>query len=187
LEWSPDGDHLGYSFIDSTFQVGVVSTEGSGGVQEMGEGFLLGWLDGGSSVNVIRAGTSWRVPLDGSPATPVAGDSVIVRSGSKATYNVVQELSGGRTRYYVKENGKSRLLHEGGLPGFRWHPDGDRILFEKDGAWWMLWVASGKQEPYPWKNPDVVVFSDISPDGERTVFVRDHTQSKLILIDNFME
>jgi hypothetical protein len=51
----------------------------------------------------------------------------------------------------------------------------------------MLWVASGKQEPYPWKNPDVVAFSDIAPDGEHTVFVRDHTQSKLMLIDNFME
>ena len=45
------------------FLSGVVSTEGAGRGRSLGEGFPVGWLDGGRALNVVRARTSWRVPL----------------------------------------------------------------------------------------------------------------------------
>ena len=188
VEWSPDGEHLAYYYRDSSWQVGVVAAAGSGRARSLGEGFLVGWLDGGTALNVSRSRTSWRVPLDGGKAEQILEDSVTLRSRSGATYRVTLDWHAKGQLWHAEREGKPRrLLHEGPLHRVRWHRDGERILFERQGKPWMLWIASGQMEPYPWKNPDIVSFSDVTTDGKRTVFVRDRTQSKLILIDNFME
>jgi hypothetical protein len=55
----------------------------------------------------------------------------------------------------------------------------------KSGELWMVSIETGKTKRYPWKNTDALSFSDVSPDGKHTLFVRERMNAKLILIDNF--
>jgi Tol biopolymer transport system component len=67
-----------------------------------------------------------------------------------------------------------------------WNPDGSSLVFGTQGKMVQVSLETGDARPYPWKNQEAIYFNQFSPDGNRTLFVKNQPQSKLILIDNFM-
>ena len=187
LFWSPDGRKIAYRHGDSIWYAGIVSVETPGQFAAMGTGVVMQWLDGGKALNIVRDNASWRVPLDGSPATKISEDSVVVNISPDGASRLLIDRRSAQLHLILQDAaGKEKLVHEGNFLSGRWSPDGkDFILFKMDGSAWMI-SPDGRSRRYVWKDPATLFPEDISRDSKASLSVRNRRQSKLILIDGFM-
>ena len=155
---------------------------------EIGKGIVQQWLDGGSSLNIVREDACWRVPLDGSAPQKISEDTTAVLFAPDGQRSLFIDRRGGTNRISLRiPGGAQRTLHEGNFAGIRWFPDGKSIFLIKTGeSAWIISPDTGKSRAYTWKNTAVSFPNDLSPDGKATLFVKNRTQAKLILIDSFM-
>ena len=186
--WSPDGRSIAYPYRDSVWKTAVVDVRDPNNRKDLGHGFVVGWLDGGTAVNLAHAGASWRLPLDGGARGKISEDSTRVIFSPYGGGEVMRDARHGAIRWFLrKEGGAFHQFHEGPLRwGILWEPDGSSLVFGTQGNMAQVSLETGSVVPYQWKNPEAVYFNHFSPDGKQTLFVKNRTQSKLILIDNFM-
>jgi serine/threonine protein kinase len=186
--WSPDGRKVAYPYRDSIWKSTVVDVRDPNKRRDLGPGFVSGWLDRGKAVNLALAGASWRVPLDGGAREKISENSTRVILSPYGGGEVMRDQRGDTIRWLVrKQGGTFHQFHEGRLRwGFLWHPDGRSMVFATSGNMMQISLETGSVQSYPWKNPEAVYFNHFSPDGKRTLFVKNRPQSKLILIDDFM-
>jgi len=186
--WSPDGGSIAYPYRDSTWKSAVVDVRDPNNRKDFGHGFVNGWLDGGKAVNLALADASWRVPLDGGRREKISEKSTRVIFSPYGEGEVMRDARGGTIRWFArKQGGAFHQFYEGRLRWrLLWDPDGRSLVFALQGNLMQVSLETGRIQPYPWRNPEAVYFNQFSPDGKRTLFVKNQPQSKLILIDNFM-
>jgi serine/threonine protein kinase len=194
--WSPDGRKIAYTVhvdveIDSAHKIVILDVADPSQKSQVGNGRVLQWLKDGSSLNVLSNQASWRVPIQGGSRERMSDDSTVVAQSPDGSKLAIYDGRPGRTGIYVKVQEKPvRKVYDGRLqqgPGFvlKWLPDSKSCLFSKNGEYWIVSIEKGSPQRLPRKNTDALGFSDISPDGRQTVFVKQRMNAKLILIDNF--
>jgi dipeptidyl aminopeptidase/acylaminoacyl peptidase len=95
--WSPDGRNIAYPYRDSVWKTAVVDVRDPNNRKDFGPGYVNGWLDGGMAVNIARAGSSWRVPLDGGAREKISKDSTRVIFSPFGEGEVMRDRRGGKT------------------------------------------------------------------------------------------
>ena len=132
---------------------------------------------------------SWKVPYGGGQRELIDADSsAVFRSpdGNNLCYVKIRE---GVTKISVKLVGNPpKGVLEGpsrNLAFWRWLTDGKSIVVLQNDELWTIASESGKLERYPWNTSDAIAFSDLSPEGTHSLFVKTRMNAKLILIDNF--
>ncbi len=184
--WSPDAGKIAYAYRDSAWHTALVDVNDPSTSLELTDGIPIGWLEDGKALNVLKEQTSWRVPVGGGEAEVLFEDSTVVGPSPDGLWLAFRdERAASKGLWVQKSGGAKKLLAVDGTSRGQWSPDGKSILLRVNDDIWKINVDSGKRERYPWKNTEVLRFADLSPDGKRTVFVRNRTSSKLILIENF--
>ena len=184
--WSRDGKRIAYSYRDSIWNAAFLDLNDPSKQTRVGEGIVLGWVDKGSALNVLDQNMSWRIPVDGGKKEILFEDSTSAIPSPDESAILFRDFRIASKGVWISKKGGGKKLLGKGLAGRgAWFPDGKSvILFDNDNAW-RVSIDSGKKEPYPWKNSEVLSPADFSPDGKKTLFVKNRTSSKLILIENF--
>jgi Tol biopolymer transport system component len=190
--WSPDGRKLAYSFTDgstltssdSAMQIAVIEIANPLQRSVVGNGRVLGWMEEGASLSAVRNGTSWRVPLQGEASGKVYEDSTIVFGSPDLQKQAIEDLRARSKGIWIVAPGTpiTKLVDE--ISDVRWSREGRSLYYLKNDEVWTVSVETGNSHRYPWKNPEVLSFDDISPDGNHTVFVKRRMNAKLILMEN---
>ncbi len=193
--WSPDGRKIAYNVhvdleIDSAHVIEIIDVADPSQKAVVGNGRVIRWMRDGTSLNVISNRTSWRVPVQGGTRERLEKDSVVVIESPDGLKLALYDIRAGTGGMSVRMADSSiRKLVDGTFdppPNVtQWFPDSKRFLYTKGGEVWSVSIETGNIEQYPWKNAEVFSLSDISPDGQQTVFVKQRLNAKLILIDNF--
>ena len=189
LKWSPNGRKIAYASRDTILHANIVDLETPGQQIDMGTGAVQQWLDGGAALNIVKDNACWRVPLDRTAPTRISEDSTVVSFSADGTRQLLIDRRGGKAVLSVIDPGSAlRALYEGNLLRAVWAPDGQNIFLTKtDGTMWLISPSTGKMREYFWTDRTTVGPADITSDMKTSVSIRNRTQSKLIVIDNFME
>jgi serine/threonine protein kinase len=191
--WSPDGRKIAYVVhvnieIDSAHRTEIIDIADPTQKTFAGNGRVIQWLKDGSSLNMFSGQTSWRVPIQGGSHERMADDSIVVLQSPDGQKLALIDNHVGKAGLSIKLTDKpaKNLIQERLNRGsVRWMADSKNIVYMKSGELWMVSIETGKTKRYPWKSTDALSFSDVSPDGKHTLFVRERMNAKLILIDNF--
>jgi len=191
--WSPDGRKIAYAVhvnieIDSAHRTEIIDLADATQKTFAGNGRVIQWLKDGSSLNILSGRTSWRVPVQGGTYERMVEDSTLVLQSPDGQKLAIIDTRVGKGGLSIKLVDKPvKNLVQGKLDGgnFAWFPDSKNMTFVRNGEVWVLSIETGKTKRYPWKSTDALSFSDVSPDGKHTLFVRERMNAKLILIDNF--
>jgi dipeptidyl aminopeptidase/acylaminoacyl peptidase len=166
--WSPDGQHAVFVWDRAgVSKVYVADANGSGAPRELSAaGATLSgafWSTDGKAFMTIRNGDLWRVPIDGSAASPVwttpetetnvvpspdGSHVAFVRSESdpsaaasasgstSATSASASVASSRNSQLWVRslaDGHEMRLAEQTGIGGISWSPDGQHIVFNGGG------------------------------------------------------
>lgn len=191
--WSPDGRKIAFAVhvdieIDSAHRTEIIDITDQTQRTVVGNGRVIQWMRNGTSLNVVSGRTSWRVPVQGGNREQMSEDSVIALQSPDGQKLLLLDSHFGKAGISVKLNDRpAKSLVQGRLDGggVNWFPDSKNITYLKNGEMWILSIETGKTKRYPWRSTDALSLSDVTPDGKRTLFVRERMNAKLILIDNF--
>jgi Tol biopolymer transport system component len=191
--WSPDGRKIAYAVhinieIDSAHRTEIIDITDQTQRTVIGNGRVIQWLKDGTSLNILSGRTSWRVPVQGGSYERMVEDSTVVLQSPDGQKLAIIDTHVGKAGLSIKLADKPvKSLVQGKLDGgnFTWFPDSKNMTFVRNGELWVLSIETGKAKRYPWKSTEALSFSDLSPDGKHTLFVRERMNAKLILIDNF--
>jgi len=191
--WSPDGRKIAYVVhvkleVDSAHRTEIIDIADPTQKTIVGNGRVIQWLKDGSSLNILSGQTSWRVPVKGGSHERMVDDSTFVLQSPDGQKLAFLDNHVGKAGLSVKLTDKpAKSLIQDRLDGrgVRWLPDSKNIVYMKSGEMWMVSIETGKTKRYPWKSTDALSFSDVSPDGKHSLFVKERMNAKLILIDNF--
>jgi Tol biopolymer transport system component len=191
--WSPDGRKIAYAVhvnieVDSAHRTEIIDISDPTQKTIVGNGRVIQWLKDGSTLNILSGQTSWRVPIQGGSYERMVDDSTFVLQSPDGQKLAFLDNHVGKAGLSVKLTDKpAKSLIQGRLDGkgVRWLPDSKNIVYMKSSEMWMVAIETGKTKRHPWKSTDAISFSDMSPDGKRSLFVKERMNAKLILIDNF--
>jgi eukaryotic-like serine/threonine-protein kinase len=191
--WSPDGRKIAYVVhvnleVDSAHRTEIIDISDPTQKTIVGNGRVIQWLKDGSSLNIFSGQTSWRVPVEGGSHERMVDDSTFVLQSPDGQKLAFLDNHVGKAGLSVKltdKPAKSLIQDRLDRRGVRWLPDSKNIVYMKSGEMWMVSIETGKTKRYPWKSTDALSFSDVSPDGKHSLFVKERMNAKLILIDNF--